>query len=173
MKLVRTVFDKSWIPYKCRVEYYLDSSARLFEAPVTTVHGFFVEEEKILLVRHKKRGWEVPGGHVELGEAYEDAMRRELREEAQMECGELNSLGYLKKTALEAVPENCSYPHPLSYCLFFMAPISAKGRFSGDDSIIESKFFSFKEASDFPWIKSYIDYYREFLRIISFSLEGL
>jgi len=39
----------------------------------------------VLLIRHQKRGWEIPQGRVEEGENLVDAICREVREEAGVE----------------------------------------------------------------------------------------
>lgn len=39
----------------------------------------------VLLIRHHKRGWEIPQGRVEEGENLIDALQREVREEAGVE----------------------------------------------------------------------------------------
>jgi 8-oxo-dGTP diphosphatase len=46
---------------------------------------------EILLVRHPRRGWEIPGGQVEEGENLVHALKREVKEEAGVEIsvGEL------------------------------------------------------------------------------------
>lgn len=40
------------------------------------------DEDKILLIKGPLRGWEMPGGQVEIGETLEDAAIREVKEES-------------------------------------------------------------------------------------------
>lgn len=35
---------------------------------ITSVHGFCFYEDKLVLVDLKHRGWDIPGGHINLGE---------------------------------------------------------------------------------------------------------
>ncbi|MEU3020937.1 NUDIX domain-containing protein [Nocardiopsis sp. NPDC007018] len=50
--------------------------------------------ERPLLVRHRNRAWEFPGGHREPGEDLVATARREAREEAGATLGQVTSLGY-------------------------------------------------------------------------------
>ena len=49
------------------------------------------DEGRVLLVRTPRRGWEPPGGQVELGEDLQTALKREIREESgcEVEVGKL------------------------------------------------------------------------------------
>lgn len=47
-----------------------------------------------VLVRHRERAWEFPGGHAEPGEDPEATARREAREEAGAELGEVRTAGH-------------------------------------------------------------------------------
>jgi ADP-ribose pyrophosphatase YjhB (NUDIX family) len=50
---------------------------------VVSVGGLIVNvEDKVLLVKSPQRGWEIPGGQVEIGENLKEALIREVKEEA-------------------------------------------------------------------------------------------
>lgn len=72
----------------------------------TMVVGCLVRNahDEILLIRHRRRGWEIPQGRVEEGEDLVEALHREVREEAgiEIEMGPLAAV-WSKVTAPPAV----------------------------------------------------------------------
>ena len=66
------------------------------KTPRLTVDGVIVEKGKILLVRRNiepfKGYWVFPGGHVEYGERVEDALKREMKEELEIEVKNIRLL---------------------------------------------------------------------------------
>jgi nucleoside triphosphatase len=65
--------------------------------PEPTVGALIINAEgKLFLMRsHKWRdGWVVPGGHIELGERMDEALRREVKEETGLEIYDIQFLLY-------------------------------------------------------------------------------
>ena len=61
------------------------------------------DEGKILLVNSPWRGWEYPGGLIEPGETFEEALHREVREEAGVEIEITGFVGVCKNVARDIV----------------------------------------------------------------------
>ena len=61
------------------------------------------EEGKILLVNSPWRGWEYPGGLIEPGETFQQALHREVREEAGVEIEITGFVGICKNVGKDIV----------------------------------------------------------------------
>lgn len=62
---------------------------------IVTVSGLIENDEgKILMIKSPDRGWEIPGGQVEVGEDLIQALKREVKEEAgiDIEVGNLRTV---------------------------------------------------------------------------------
>ena len=66
-------------------------------ALVTNEHG------QILLVKSPRRGWEYPGGLMEPGETFQEALCREVREEAGIEIEITGFIGICKNIEKDTV----------------------------------------------------------------------
>jgi len=72
-----------------------------------TVYTVALRGNRFLMVWNPKRnGWEMPGGHVQLGESRLDAAKREFREEAgyEIEIRDVRDLGYCRVFAAHLGP---------------------------------------------------------------------
>jgi 8-oxo-dGTP pyrophosphatase MutT (NUDIX family) len=72
--------------------------------PVTAVICYAVKNNSILLIKNY-RGWDIPGGHIEPGEIPLDAVKRELKEEANCVADDFFVIGYLHCRQIVANPK--------------------------------------------------------------------
>lgn len=66
--------------------------------PCRQVYGIcFNKQGEILIIRNPKEGdWQIPGGKPEGGESYSETLKREMREEANIEVDSIKPLGVQK-----------------------------------------------------------------------------
>ena len=66
---------------------------------IVTVTGMIENEQgELLLIKSPRRGWEPPGGQVELGEDLIDAVIREVKEESGYDVDITHTLGIYQNT---------------------------------------------------------------------------
>lgn len=82
--------------YKNKGGYIKTLREHIGHAPIITIGvGVIIENDagEILLQQRKDNGkWAIIGGGMEIGESFEEVIRREAREEAGIELGELSLL---------------------------------------------------------------------------------
>ena len=61
------------------------------------------DKGEILLIKSPRRGWEYPGGMVEPGETFQDALIREIKEEAGIDVEILGFVGLCKNIERDVV----------------------------------------------------------------------
>ena len=90
-------------------------------AQPTVVAAMVYFEDKIIMIR-TKRGWELPGGHIEPGESVKQALYREVHEETGVVASESRLFGYMKVTnKKERMNKATGIPFPtLNYIPYFL-----------------------------------------------------
>ncbi len=102
---------------------------------IVCVSGLFTNREgKVLLVKTPRRGWETPGGQVELGESLLEALVREVREESTCE---------VSVERLVSVCSNVAQPEMVIF-MFTGAHVSGVPRAS--DETIDAGWFDVEQA---------------------------
>lgn len=101
---------------------------------------------EVLLVRRNenpgKGMWELPGGFIEFNETAEDAIRREIKEELDLDLGELTYVG--------TFPNIYTFEH-IDYQVLdivFTAQLPDEGVSPANSELQEAQFFA---ESDIPW----------------------
>ena len=64
--------------------------------PVTQVYGICFDDKGKILIINMGKDWLLPGGRPEKGESFEETLKREVNEEADVEIRDINPLGYQK-----------------------------------------------------------------------------
>ncbi len=96
--------NRAWLEMKrlgLKVLYYGDRLRNRLVEPVTLgARVILVRDGEVLLVRHSyMAGWYIPGGGVKRGEGFDEAARREAREEAGATIGRMRLHGlYLNRS---------------------------------------------------------------------------
>lgn len=112
--------------------------------PAVAVCCYAVKNNSILLIKNY-RGWEAPGGHIELGETPLDAVKRELKEEANCQANEFFVIGYLH--CRQTVP-HAKYPDESLLVIYSCYDFEVDHEAHLAFETTEAKFVSLGEVGD-------------------------
>lgn len=146
--LLRVTHNIPWMP--------LDSEGRLYhtdELPplehCTTAFVFAFEGELLLLTRLAKRGWDIPGGHIEPGETSVQAAVRETLEETGVLVEQLALIGVQELEVFGALPR-AGWTQPQRAQIFYQGRVARLDPFFATDEALERGFFVPTDARVLP-----------------------
>ena len=130
------------------------------------VGSIILKKDKILLIAHEKDReiyWLIPGGGVDFGESLEDALKRELREELNIEV----KVG--KPCMLFDSIEPNGSRHIVN--IYFVSEyVGGDFKLWSDSILHDYKYFSYKELSQ---VKMYPPINRELSEMFNKNLDDL
>ncbi len=122
---MKPIFSHTYTNYS--YEFFLDANLPDKDL-VTCVFCVLTDESSKIWLTKNHRGWELPGGHIEVWEDFESALKREMQEEIGVEADDFILKGYKKITNFEKTKnrEGGFYPFPHSYILYFIGKSVSK-----------------------------------------------
>lgn len=111
------------------------------------------------MVNLNHRGWDFPGGHIELNETPVECLKREAMEEGYVE-EECHFLDYIVVDYTENSNWNEGSPYPkIGYQLFYRMDIEKLHSFAGEYEAMERHLIDRKEVSNYyrDWHELYQD----------------
>jgi len=156
--LIKRCNEIKWLPSGGILELVRCDQSPPLEL-TTPVHSLCFLQRDLLMVRHKARGWDIPGGHREPGESLEAALSREIEEEANATVAHSRLFAHFRIYFPGSKPLNYPYPHPESFMACFLCSLSVLKPFSADFETVERRLFSPTEVRGLEWYRDHSDLY--------------
>jgi 8-oxo-dGTP diphosphatase len=166
MKIIEIEHDIEFLPKSNEAHIVLDSKLPPLEL-TTSALGLFFDGDRFLMTRLLSRGWDIPGGHIELGETPEQTVRREVYEETRAHLGEIAVLSHQKLIIHAPMPPGYKYPHPVSYQVLFWGSITQLDPFVETIEVGERGLFTPDEVHHLAWVQRHRALYEAALALVA------
>jgi len=128
---------------------------------LTCIFAYVYLKWKVYLTKNH-RGWELPGGHIEKWENFDEALDRELSEEIWTTIKSKKLFGYKKYFNSEKIANRDwgFYPFPNSYILFYIAESTWEDKKIHCHDTIDYWLFNIEEALekiDSKWTRKILE----------------
>jgi 8-oxo-dGTP pyrophosphatase MutT (NUDIX family) len=134
---------------------------------ITTAFALAFSGDRLLLTNLVKRGWDLPGGHVEVEEMPEETVRREVAEETGAKLGQLHILGYQRLRLLTPKPIEYQYPYPDCYQVFYWASVTSLENFEPTPETHGRSLFAPDQAQTIAWVQRHRGLYQAALTAVT------
>jgi 8-oxo-dGTP diphosphatase len=162
--VLRVEHNLAWLPQPNESQLLLASDLPPPELVTTAFAGAFAGD-RLLMTNLRSRGWDLPGGHVELGEQPEETVRREVQEEAGATLGALHLLGYQRLRLLGPQPQEYRYPYPDCYQVFYWAQVESLKDFFPTAETEGCALFTPLEARALSWVQRHRELFEAALKM--------
>ncbi len=140
----------------------MDNAERVMPVHIIAAAGIVINEKnEILMVKNPRRGWEFPGGQVEVGESVINAVRREILEETGIDA-EVGEVFCISSNTGKYPGYNGVKEVPTKIILDFICKVKGGIPRSSEESL-ETAFVPKNKVLDLIRAPAYIERYKAFL----------
>lgn len=137
LQAIRTDLNLSYVPLPNTSELVLTADLPPQRLTPTAFLLPYLDDGSLVMATNRRRGVEIPGGHVEPGETLSEAAAREALEEAGCEVRDIRPIGFQRLVSQGTAPEGHRYPFPVSFQQYFAARIVRKHGIADNDEVLQ------------------------------------
>lgn len=116
-------------------------------------HVLAFRDNQVVLTFHKKRGWTIPGGHINHGETGLEAVKREAFEEAGLHFETVELVAVERIVTLPGQKHSSRYSNP-SYQLFYFGIVESFLGTQENGMCSNAQFFTYDDAvAKSAWVR--------------------
>jgi len=156
--LIKKETDLDWLPPGTELSVIKSNKLPAVEL-ITSVFTLCFSGNKLLMINHDERGWDLPGGHIEPGESLEEALRREVLEEAGATLSEYKRFFHVKTQLNGPKPPEWKYPYPVCYMVCYLSKLDSLNEFKGEFETSDRALLTPEEAKKTTWVKGSLKLY--------------